>query len=177
MKNSINSLVPDEHVMNKIYAVRNQKIMLDSDLAELYGIETKVLKQAVRRNIQRFPDDFMFEMNKEELSVLRSQIVTSKLSHGGTRYMPFCFNEQGLTMLSCVLNSPRAIHVNIQIIRIYTRIREMLLLHKDVYLLAEQIENKLVKQDQKIELLFTYLSKFIEKEELPREVIGFKLTE
>lgn len=147
--------------------------MLDRDLAELYGVETKALKQAVRRNIARFPEDFMFEMTKEELP-LRSQIVTSKEARGGTRYMPFCFTEQGVTMLSCVLNSERAIHVNIQIIRIYTRIREMVLLHKDVSLLIEQVEKKLLKQDQKIEVLFTYLSKFLEKEDQPRTEIGFK---
>ena len=167
-------IVPDEVVMNKIYVIRDQKVMLDSDLAELYGVETKVLKQAVRRNITRFPEDFMFEMNKEELDSLRSQFVTSNEGRGGTRYMPFCFTEQGVTMLSCVLNSERAIHVNIQIIRIYTRIREMLLLHKDVSLLVEQVEKKLLKQDQKIEVLFTYLSKFIEKDYKPRAEIGFK---
>lgn len=88
-------LVPDEVVVNKIYLVRNQKIMLDSDLAELYGVETKVLKQAVRRNIARFPEDFMFEMTKDELDRLRSQFVTSNEGRGGTRYMPFCFTEQG----------------------------------------------------------------------------------
>lgn len=100
--------------------------------------------------------------------------MTSSLDWGGARYMPFCFTEQGVTMLSCVLSSERAIHVNIQIIRIYTRIREMLLLHKDVSLLVEQVEKKLLKQDQKIEVLFTYLNKFMEKEDKPREEIGFK---
>ncbi len=160
--------------MGKIYMVRDQKVMLDRDLAELYGVETKVLKQAVRRNITRFPEDFMFEMSKEELDDLRSQFVTSREGHGGTRYMPFCFTEQGVTMLSCVLNSERAIHVNIQIIRIYTRIREMLMAHKDVFIRVEQVEKQLMKHDQKIELLFTYLSKFIEKEEQPRVEIGFK---
>ncbi|MBB6499166.1 ORF6N domain-containing protein [Pedobacter cryoconitis] len=167
-------IVPDEVVMSKIYMVRDQKVMLDFELAELYGVETKVLKQAVRRNINRFPEDFMFEMNKEELDGLRSQIVTSNERRGGTRYMPFCFTEQGVTMLSCVLNSERAIRVNIQIIRIYTRIREMLMAHKDVFIRVEQVEKQLMKHDQKIELLFAYLSKFIEKEEQPRTEIGFK---
>lgn len=167
-------IVPDEVVMSKIYVIRDQKVMLDRDLAELYGVETKVLKQAVRRNMTRFPEDFMFEMTKVELENWRSQFVTSKEDRQGLRYMPFCFTEQGVTMLSCVLSSERAIHVNIQIIRIYTRIREMVLLHKDVSLLVEQIEKKLLKQDQKIEVLFTYLSKFIEKEDQPRTEIGFK---
>jgi hypothetical protein len=166
--------IPDEVVMDKIYVIRDQKVMLDRDLAELYGVETKVLKQAVRRNMTRFPEDFMFEMSKEEFEDWRSQNVTSKSDRQGLRYVPFCFTEQGVTMLSCILNSERAIHVNIQIIRIYTRIREMLLAHKDVFLRVEQVEKQLLKQDQKIELLFTYLSKFIEKEEKPRTEIGFK---
>jgi hypothetical protein len=148
--------------------------MLDRDLAELYGVETKVLKQAVRRNNARFPEDFMFEMSREELQDWRSQFVTSKEDRQGLRYMPFCFTEQGVTMLSCVLNSERAIHVNIQIMRIYTRIREMLFTHKDMLLRVEQLEKHLIKHDQKIELLFAYLSKFIEKEEKPRTEIGFK---
>lgn len=167
-------VIADEVVMNKIYMVRGKKVMLDRDLAKLYGVETKVLKQAVRRNITRFPEDFMFEMSNEELEDWRSHFVTSKEDRKGLRYMPFCFTEQGVTMLSCVLNSEGAIHVNIQIIRIYTRIREMVLLHKDVSLLIEQVEKKLLKQDQKIEVLFTYLNKFIEKEDKPRTSIGFK---
>ena len=160
--------------MNRIYVVWDQKVMLDRDLAELYGVETKVLKQAVRRNNARFPEDFMFEMSREELQDWRSQFVTSKEDRQGLRYMPFCFTEQGVTMLSCVLNSERAIHVNIQIMRIYTRIREMLFTHKDMLLRVEQLEKHLIKHDQKIELLFAYLSKFIEKEEKPRTEIGFR---
>ena len=160
--------------MNRIYVVRDQKVMLDRDLAELYGVETKVLKQAVRRNNARFPEDFMFEMSREELQDWRSQFVTSKEDRQGLRYMPFCFTEQGVTMLSCVLNSERAIHVNIQIMRIYTRIREMLFTHKDMLLRVEQLEKHLIKHDQKIELLFAYLNKFIEKEEKPRTEIGFR---
>lgn len=174
MEKSKKLTVPDKTVMNKIYMIREQKVMMDSDLAELYGVETKVLKQAVRRNMSRFPADFMFEMTVEELETLRSQFVTSNVARGGTRYMPFCFTEQGLTMLSCVLNSERAIHVNIQIIRIYTQIRQMLLAHKEVFMRVAEVEKEVVKHDQKIELLFNYLSKFIEKEGKPRTEIGFK---
>ncbi len=173
-KNASSVSIPDEVVMNKIYVIRDKKVMLDRDLAELYGGETKSLKQAVRRNLTRFPEDFMFEMTKEELEVWRSQFVTSKEDRQGLRYMPFCFSEQGVTMLSCILNSERAIQVNIQIIRIYTRIREMILIHKDLSLVVEQLEKKLIKQDQKIEVLFTYLSEFIEKDDKPRAKIGFK---
>ena len=174
MGKQLATTIPDEVLMNKIYVVRDQKVMVDRDLAELYGVATKVLKQAVRRNMPRFPEDFMFEMDKEEFENWRSQNVTSKEDMQGLRYMPFCFTEQGVTMLSCILNSERAIHVNIQIIRIYTRIREMLLAHKDVFLRVEQVEKQMMKHDEKIELLFTYLSKFIEKEETPRTPIGYR---
>lgn len=105
--------IAEESVISKIYIIRGQKVMLDRDLALLYGVETKALKQAVRRNIERFPSDFMFEMSLEELDNWRSQFVTSKEDRQGLRYAPFCFTEQGVTMLSCVLNSERAIAVNI----------------------------------------------------------------
>ena len=109
-------MIPDELVMNKIYLIREQKVMLDSDLAELYGTETKVLKQAVKRNIDRFPDDFMFELTQQEFESLRSQFVTSKNGRGGARYLPMAFTEQGVAMLSSVLNSETAIRVNIRFI-------------------------------------------------------------
>jgi hypothetical protein len=118
-------IIPDEIVMNQIYYIRGQKVMIDRDLAVLYNVETRILKQAVRRNITRFPDDFMFEMTKEEFQNWRSQIVISNSDLMGLRFMPFCFTEQGVAMLSSVLNSERAINVNIQIIRIFTRIRHM----------------------------------------------------
>ena len=123
-------IIPDEVVMSKIFLIRETKVMLDHDLADLYDVETRVLKQAVRRNIKRFPSDFMFELDKEEFDHLRSQNVTS--SWGGTRYMSMAFTEQGVAMLSSLLKSDRAIQVNIQIIRIFTRLREMLLTHKDL---------------------------------------------
>ena len=109
-------LISEEIITSKIYVIRNQKVMLDRDLAKLYDVETKVLKQSVRRNTNRFPKDFMFEMTKEELEIWRSQFVTSKSDLKGLRHMPFCFTEQGVTMLSCILNSDRAIEVNIKII-------------------------------------------------------------
>jgi hypothetical protein len=165
---------PDEIVMNKIYFIRNQKVMLDDDLSELYGVETKRLNEQVKRNIDRFPQDFMFQLSDDEFENLKSQIATS--SWGGRRKLPFAFTEHGVLMLSSVLNSKQAIQVNIQIMRIYTKIREMLLAHKDVFIKVEQVEKKLLKQDEKIELLFTYLSKFIEKDETPREPIGFKIS-
>jgi len=164
--------IPDEVVMSKIYVIRDQKVMLDEDLAELYGVETRRLNEQVKRNIDRFPEDFMFALNEQEFADLKSQNATS--SWGGRRKLPNAFTEHGVLMLSSVLNSKQAIQVNIQIMRIYTRIREMLIAHKDVFIRVEQVEKQLMKHDQKIELLFTYLNKFIEKEDQPRTEIGFK---
>lgn len=145
--------------------------MLDEDLAELYGVETKRLNEQVKRNMDRFPEDFMFGLSEQEFADLKSQNATS--SWGGRRKLPNAFTEHGVLMLSSVLSSQQAIQVNIQIMRIYTRIREMLLAHKDVFIRVKQVEKHLMKHDQKIELLFTYLSKFIEKEGTPRTEIGF----
>jgi len=171
--NQFNTIIPDEVVMSKIYQIRNQKVMLDEDLAELYGVETKRLNEQVKRNIDRFPEDFMFSLNEEEFTNLKSQNATS--SWGGRRKLPNVFTEHGVLMLSSVLNSKQAIQVNIQIMRIYTKIREMILAHKDVFLRVEQVEKQMMKHDEKIELLFTYLNKFIEKEETPRTQIGYKI--
>lgn len=128
----------------------------------------------MRRNEKRFAEDFMFEMNKEELENWRSQNVTSKEDRLGLRYAPFCFTEQGVTMLSCVLNSERAIKVNIRMIRTFTRMREMLLTHKDLLLEMEEIRKKVSGQDEKIELIFNYLKQFIKDQEEPRKQIGYK---
>ncbi len=168
--------VPEEIIMNKIYLIREQKVMLDRDLAELYGVETRVLKQAVKRNLDRFPDDFMFEMTKEEFINWRSQFVTSNSDKMGLRYAPFCFTEQGVTMLACVLNSQRAIQLNIQIVRIFTKIREVLTDNLSVKLEIEEIKKKLENQDKNIELVFSYLDELIEKQEnpQPRKQIGYK---
>lgn len=165
--------IPDEVVLSKIYLIREQKVMLDEDLAELYGVQTKRLNEQVKRNSERFPEDFMFVLNEDEFSILKSHSATS--SWGGRRKLPYAFTEHGVLMLSSVLNSKQAIQVNIQIMRLYTKIREMLIAHKDVFLRVEQVEKQLIKQDEKIEVLFSYLSKFIEKEETPREKIGYKL--
>ena len=166
-------------ISNKIYIVRSQKVMLDRDLAELYNVETKVLKQAVRRNIDRFPEDFMFEMTAEELEIWRSQIVTSnnfdKSLSKGLRYKPFCFTEQGVAMLSSVLSSDRAIKVNIQIIRIFTKMRELLFTHKDILLKLEKIERKSEKQDLEIQLIFNALKKILHEPEIEISKIGFKI--
>ena len=135
-------LVPLDRIISKIYYVRNKKVMLDRDLAELYGVKTKVLKQAVRRNMKRFPEDFMFELSKEEFENWRSQFVTSNSDKMGLRHNPMAFTEQGVAMLSSVLNSDRAIQVNIQIMRAFTKLREMLSTHEELRKKIEAMENK-----------------------------------
>ncbi len=167
--------VADEAIMNKIYLVREQKVMLDRDLAVLYAVETKVLKQAVRRNINRFPKDFMFEMSEKEFEYWRSQFVTSNEGDRmGLRYAPFCFTEQGVTMLSCILSSDRAIQVNIQVIRIFTKLREMVLTNKDILLKLEQLEKKVTGQNADIQIIFGALKKLLNPPQEPRRRIGFK---
>jgi hypothetical protein len=170
-------ILPDELVMSKIYVIRNVKVMLDSDLAELYEVETKQLKRAVKRNIGRFPDDFMFELTEIEFANLRSQFGTS--SWGGARYAPMAFTEQGVAMLSSVLNSERAIMVNITIIRVFTKMRKLVDSQKEILLKLEQIEKKNMEQDDKIMLVFEYLkqleqTKQQELEQKNRTIIGFK---
>lgn len=145
--------------------------MLDRDLAVLYQVEARALKQQVRRNIDRFPEDFMFELTKDEVDNLRSQNVTS--SWGGQRYLPFAFTEQGVAMLSSVLNSDIAIKANIQIIRTFTKIREMISTHKDILLKLEKIEKRLDGHDENIGALFSYLKALIKENEAPRKLIGF----
>ncbi len=173
-------MLSDEIIINKIYVIRGKKVMIDHDLAELYGVETKQLKRAVRRNIKRFPEDFMFELIQSEFDNLRSQIGTS--SWGGIRYMPMAFTEQGAAMLSSVLNSDRAILVNIQIIRVFTKMREMLEAHKEILQKLDQLQTKEVEQDEKIMLIFEYLKQLeqVKQEELEqskRKRIGYKRNE
>jgi hypothetical protein len=166
--------IPDEIITSKIYLIRGQKVMLDRDLAELYGVTTGNLNKAVGRNIKRFPDDFMFELGKEEFDNLRGQFKTSKW--GGTRKPPKAFTEQGVAMLSGVLNSDRAIEVNIQIIRVFTKIREMLTDNLNLRLEIEEIKKQLENQSKNIEVVFSYLDELIEKQENPeqRPRIGYK---
>jgi hypothetical protein len=173
-KRNTKIILPDEIITSKIYLIRDKKVILDHDLAKLYIVETKVLKQAVRRNINRFPDDFMFELTSEEFSILRSQTVTS--SWGGSRYVPMAFTEQGVAMLSSVLNSDQAIMVNIQIMRVFSKIREMLTDNLSVRLEIEEIKKQLLNHDKNIELVFSYLDELIEKHDnpKPRKSIGFK---
>lgn len=170
------ALVPDEKVMNKIYHIRGMKVMIDKDLAELYQVQTRNLNKAVSRNLKRFPDeDFMFQLTDDEFKNLMFQNGTS--SWGGTRKPPYVFTEQGVAMLSGILNSDRAIAVNIQIMRIFTRIRHMLFDNTEIRLEIEKIKNKLDNQDKNMEIVFKYLDELLEKQERPnppRKRIGYK---
>ncbi|MBL7918709.1 MAG: ORF6N domain-containing protein [Bacteroidia bacterium] len=163
-----NLTLPDEIVMNKIYFIRNQKVMLDRDLAELYQVDTKRPKEAVRRNIERFPEDFMFEMTEQELQNWRSQIASSNSDKMGLRHLPFCFTEQGVAMLSSVLNSKKAIEVNIQIIRIFTKIRQMLIDNTELRLEIEKIKKKLDNQGKNMEVVFQYLDQLLERKDVSK---------
>lgn len=172
-------ILPDKAIINKIYVMRGKKVMVDRDLAELYGVETRALNQAVRRNEKRFPGDFMFQMNLEEMQDWKSQIVISNTEKMGLRKPPLVFTEQGVAMLSSVLNSERAIMVNIAIIRVFTKMRELVETHKEILQKLEQLEKKDIEQDEKIMLIFEYLKQFekAKMEELKfkkRPKIGFK---
>ena len=167
-------IIPYDSISSKIYLIRFQKVMLDKDSSELYAVENKQLKRQVHRNIALFPVDFMFELNQVEFDNVRSQIGTS--SWGGTRYMPMAFAEQGVAMLSSVLNSPTAIKVNIQIIRVFTKIRAMLTDTLSMKLEIEEIKKKLSNHTKNIELVFNYLDELIDKKDNsePRKKIGYK---
>nr|WP_315189089.1 ORF6N domain-containing protein [uncultured Flavobacterium sp.] len=174
MENEI--LLSEELISNKIYFIRNQKVMLDRDLALLYGIETKRLKEQVKRNISRFPEDFMFELTKEEFENWRSQFATSNSDKMGLRYLPMAFTEHGVLMLSSVLKSDKAIQTNIQIMRLFSKVRQMLLDTTDLKIDILQIQKKLENHDKNIELVFSYLDELSDKKEneKPRTKIGYK---
>jgi len=176
-KESNELVIPDELVMNKIYLIRNQKVMLDSDLAELYQVTTGNLNKSVNRNSKRFPEDFMFQLTEIEFKNLMFQNGIS--SWGGKRKSPYVFTEQGVAMLSGILNSDRAIAVNIQIMRIFNRVRQMLADNTDLRLDIEKIKNKLDNQDKNMEIVFRYLDELLEKKESPieRNKIGYKTSE
>jgi len=167
-----NYIIPSERIISKIYIIRNRKVMLDKDLAEIYGVEKRALNQAVKRNIKRFPEDFMFELNSTEVQNLKSQIVTS--SWGGARKGFLAFTEQGVAMLASVLNSDRAIGVNIQIIRTFVKIRELLATNEALHRKVMDLEKK---YDGKIKEIFDTLGFLLEDKIKPRKEIGFKYKE
>jgi len=165
----MDSIVPVETIERKIYLIRGHKVMLDSDLAELYGVTTKRLNEQIRRNLKRFPSDFMFQLSSKEAESLRSQIATSK--RGGRRYLPYAFTEQGVAMLSTVLNSDRAIEVNIQIMRAFVKLREMIASHKD---LAKRLAELEMKYDEQFKVVFDAIRELMIPAEPKKRKIGYR---
>jgi hypothetical protein len=170
------SMIPAERIESSIMLIREEKVILDEDLALLYGVSTKVLIQAVKRNKGRFPPDFMFQLNREEFASLRSQFVTSKLKRGrgGRRYPPYAFTEEGVAMLSSVLNSPRAIRVNIEIMRAFVRLRQMLATNADLERRLRELEKK---YDSQFKMVFDAIRQLMAPREGQRKKIGFQLKE
>jgi len=169
---AVNEIIPPVKIQSKIYYFRGKTVMLDSDLAELYEVDTRVLNQSVKRNLSRFPEDFMFQLTVDEFEILRSQIVTSK--KGGRAYLPYAFTEQGVAMLSSVLNSERAIQVNIQIMRTFTNLRRMIFSHEDMKKKIDSLEKK---YDEQFKVVFTAIKNLMaiedEKRKHPKKRIGF----
>lgn len=172
------NLIPIERIESKIYLIRGQKVMLDRDLAELYGIETRGLNKAVTRNLERFPADFMFQLNREECKNLMfqfgtSSLVVGKAGWGGTRKLPRAFTEQGVAMLSSVLRSKRAIRVNIAIMRAFVRLKQALALHKELADKFKELEARVDGHDTAIVQIVEEIRRIIQVEEKPRGKIGF----
>ncbi|MBK9590260.1 MAG: ORF6N domain-containing protein [Crocinitomicaceae bacterium] len=168
-------LIPDEVLLNKIYLIRGQKVMIDRDLAQLYGVETKRLKEQVKRNQDKFPEHFMFRLTEKEIDFMVSQNATpSKQQLGGA--IPMVFTEHGVLQLANVINNIVAIKISIRIIELFVKMREMILTHKDLLLEMEEIRKKMSVQDERIDLVFDYLTQFITKDanEMERRKIGFK---
>jgi phage regulator Rha-like protein len=166
--------VPQERIVDKIYLIRGQKVMLDRDLAELYGVSTRRLKEQVKRNLGRFPSHYMFILTKKEYEILRSQNATLKQG-AHSKYLPYVFTEHGVLMLANVLKSGRAIKMSIKIIDVFVKLREMLLTHKDILLKLEQLERQVTKNSDEIQTIFSVLKKLLTPPNEPRPVVGFKL--
>jgi hypothetical protein len=163
-------------IERRIYLIRGQKVMIDVDLAELYDVPTKRLNEQVRRNSKRFPQDFMFRLTEEEAENLRSQFATSRSGHGGRRTLPYAFTEQGVAMLSSVLNSERAIEVNITIMRAFVKLRQMLESNEELNRKFAAVIRKLSTHDKYFKVVFDELKKLTEQPTPPRKQIGFKVS-
>ena len=168
------SVVPISSIESRIYSVRGQRVMLDSDLAELYGVSTKRLNEQVKRNSDRFPSDFMFRLNAEELAILRSQNATSSYRHGGRRYPPYAFTEHGAVMLASVLNSQRAIEASIFVVRAFVRMRGILSVHKEFAHKLSELERRVTGHDEDIKTLIKAIKQLIHPTVKPKKQIGFK---
>jgi len=173
----MNEIIQTERIEKKILFLRRQKVMIDADLAALYGVSTKVLIQAVKRNAQRFPPEFMFRLSSEEYQFLRSQIVTSKKSRGGRRYLPYAFTEHGVAMLATVLKSDQAVRMSILIIKVFVRLRELLSSHKELAETLQVLETRIGKHDQEIQAIIEAIRQLLQPPEKPKRQIGFKVDE
>jgi hypothetical protein len=171
MKNLIQ--IPTERIIGRIFYIRGKKVMFDSDLAKLYGVETRVLNQSIKRNKERFPEDFMFQINKEEFKIWKSQIVISKSKKMGLRKLPLVFTEEGVAMLSSVLKSDKAIQINIQIIRTFSKIREMVSSNKELREKIEKLERKYEGHDKKFAAVFDAMRDLFTEKAKPKNEIGF----
>jgi phage regulator Rha-like protein len=170
-----NPPIPVQLIERRIYLIRGHKVMLDADLAELYQVLTKNLNLAVRRNQNRFPEDFMFQLTTDETESLRLQIATSNKGRGGRRYLPYAFTQEGVAMLSSVLNSDRAIQVNIAIMRAFVKLREIMSTHKDLANKIESLERKYSQHDQELQVVFKAIKKLMEPAPVPaKRRIGFR---
>ncbi|NOY83192.1 MAG: ORF6N domain-containing protein [Kiritimatiellaeota bacterium] len=172
--NTSNTIIPLERIERAILLIRGQKVMLDRDLAALYGVETRILKRAVRRNIERFPDDFMFELSKNEFADWRSQFGMSNADRMGLRHPPMAFTEQGVAMLSSVLRSPRAVQVNIAIMRAFVRLRQMLASNADLQRRLDELE---ARYDEQFRAVFEAIRQLMTPPEPPKRKIGFEIDE
>ncbi|MEO8086263.1 MAG: ORF6N domain-containing protein [Bacteroidota bacterium] len=170
-----NSLIPIERIENKIYLIRKHKVMLDTDLAEMFGVPTKQFNQAVKRNIQRFPLDFSFRLSPKEYHSLRSQIVTLEKGRGAHRkFLPYVFTEHGAVMLASILKSKIAIDASIQVVRAFVKLREVLSTHKELAAKFKLLENKIDGHDREIQILFKAIRQLMETPNPPRKKIGYK---
>ncbi len=168
------SVIPQEVLINKIYFLRNEKVMLDRDLATLYGVNARRLREQVKRNLAKFPIHFMFQLTEKEVEFMVSQnAIPSKAHLGGT--LPYVFTEHGVLMLANVLNSQQAIQVSIRIIELFVKLREMLVSHTDLRLEIERIKKKIDNHDKNIEIVFSYFEELLEKKQKPRKKVGFKI--
>ncbi len=167
----MNQIIPIEIVEQKIFMIRGHKVMIDRDLASLYGVETRVLNQAVRRNIDRFPEDFMFSLTRQEIRDLSQLVISSKIKHSPN---VFVFTEQGVSMLSSVLKSKRAVKVNIQIMRAFVKLRQILSTNKELVHKLSQLERKTEKHDAEIHAIFKAIRQLMTPPEKPKKRIGYR---
>ncbi|HEX5424571.1 MAG TPA: ORF6N domain-containing protein [Candidatus Acidoferrales bacterium] len=168
-----NSIIPVEKIQSRILLVRGHKVMLDSDLAALYEVPTKRLNEQVKRNLERFPSDFMFQLTAEEVTILRSQSATSNEGRGGRRYRPYAFTEHGAIMAASVLNSNRAIQVSVYVVRAFLKLREILSTHKELAIKLTELEGRVEGHDEDITAIFEAIRQLLESPEKPAKRIGF----